>query len=140
MKFRGVLAKLAGTPLLFYSRRLRHWRVQNIGMWIRERLENPPQISDLSTWRKVVIVVAIAFALTIAFVGFDKDMEIQATAPNHPVPAQGRVFPVDVNHGYIRYVTWEEKQSFLLWAGQAGSWAGAAAMMPFSSYSPLHES
>lgn|SRR5579862_411724 len=98
-------------------------------MWIRERLENPPQISDLSTWRKIVIVVAIAFALTTAFVGFDKHMEIQATAPDHPVPAQGRVFPVDVNHGYIRYVTWEEKQSFLLWAGQSGSWAGAAMMI-----------
>lgn len=69
-------------------------------MWIRERLENPP--TNLSTWRKMVIVVMIAFATVIAVVGFNMHMEIQATAPDHPVPAHGQVYPVDVNHGYIR--------------------------------------
>jgi len=97
-------------------------------MWIRERIENPP--SYLSTWRKSVLVVAAVFTLLVAFIGFDKHMEIQATAPDHPVPARGQVYPIDVNHGYIRYVNWKDKESFSLW-GLATSWVGAVDLLAF---------
>lgn len=100
-------------------------------MSLRERIEHPPKISDLATWRKVVLVVAVAFALLIAALAVDKHLTIYGSAPDHPVPAQGQVYPVDVMHGHIRYVTLQEKKSFLLWAGQAGSWAGAAVVVAF---------
>jgi hypothetical protein len=100
-------------------------------MGIREMVENPPAISDLPIWRKTVLVAAVVFSLFIAAVAVDKHLRIYASAPDHPVPATGQVHEVDVMHGYIRYVTLQEKESFLLWAGRVGSWAGAAFVAAF---------
>ena len=100
-------------------------------MSMREMIENPPAMSELPAWRKIVLIVAVGFALLIAGVAADKHLTIYGSAPDHPVPATGQVYQVDVMHGYIRYVTLQEKQSFILWAGRAGSWAGAAFVTAF---------
>ena len=100
-------------------------------MSIREVVKHPPAISDLPLWRKIILAVALAFFLLIGAVGIDKHLTIYGSAPNHPVPSTGQVYAVDVMHGYIRYVTASEKDSFDLWAGRAGSWAGAAFVGAF---------
>jgi hypothetical protein len=100
-------------------------------MSLREMLEHPPPISDLSIWRKVLIASALAFFMFVFAVGIDKHLTIYGAAPDHPVPATGQVYAVDVMHGYVRFVTLPEKESFLWWAGKAGSWAGAAFVGAF---------
>ncbi len=100
-------------------------------MSIREMVENPPAISDLPVWRRIVLVAALAFGLLIAAVAVDKHVTIYGSAPTHPVPATGQVYEVDVMHGSIRYVTLQERESFLFWAGRAGSLAGAAFVGAF---------
>ena len=100
-------------------------------MSIREMIENPPAISHLPIWRKIVLVFALAFGLFVTAGAVDKHLTIYGTAPTHPVPETGRVYEVDVMHGSVRYVTLQEKQSFLFWAGRAGSLAGAAFVGAF---------
>jgi hypothetical protein len=98
-------------------------------MRLREMIENPPKISDIPLWRKVLIICALAFFVFIGAAMVDKELTIYGSAPDHPVPATGQIYEVDVMHGYIRYVTLEEKESPLL--GKAGSWAGAAFVAAF---------
>jgi len=101
-------------------------------MWTRrliKMIENPPRISDVPLWRKIVIIFALGFSLLIGAAMFDKELTIYGSAPDHPIPATGQIYEVNVMHGYIRYVTLEEKESPLL--GKAGSWAGAAFVAGF---------
>jgi hypothetical protein len=100
-------------------------------MSLREMIEHPPTISDLPIWRKILVACALAFFLFVFAVGIEKHLTIYGSAPDHPVSATGQVYAVDVMHGYTRYVTLPEKESFLLWAGRAGSWAGAAFVVAF---------
>ena len=71
------------------------------------------------------------FCLVTASLSVDKDRTIYATAPDHPVPEKGQIYSVDAEHDNIRYVTASEIESFDLWAGRAGSWAGAAFVGAF---------
>jgi hypothetical protein len=100
-------------------------------MSIRQMLEHPPAISDLPVWRKIALAVALAFVVLIGTVSIDKHLTIYGSAPDRPMPSTGQVYAVEVMHGYIRYVTASEKDSFDLWAGRAGSWAGAAFVGAF---------
>lgn len=100
-------------------------------MSIREMVKHPPMISDLPLGRKIVIAVALGFVMVVGAVGINEHLTIYGSAPNHPVPSTGQVYAVDVMHGYIRYVTASEKDSFDLRAGRAGSWAGAAFVGAF---------
>jgi hypothetical protein len=93
-------------------------------MWLREAIENPPAISDVPLWRKLLIVCLMAFFVFVGAASLDKEFTIYGSAPDHPVPATGQIYEVNVMHGNIRYVTLEEKESPFL--GRAGTWAGAA--------------
>jgi hypothetical protein len=99
-------------------------------MSLREMIEHPPDIRDLPIWRKVLIACAFALFMFIGFASLDKDLTIYASAPTYPVAATGQVYPVSVEHGYIRYVTLAEKENPLV-DGRAGSWAGAAFVGAF---------
>jgi hypothetical protein len=98
-------------------------------MTVPEMVEHPPAISDLPTWRKILIACALAFVVSIGFAAVNRELTIYGSAPDHSVPAQGKIYKIEVMHGYIRYVTLEEKESPLL--GVAGSWAGAAFVAAF---------
>lgn len=100
-----------------------------MALQLRKMIEHPPAFSNLPMWRKVVIVCAFAVFFFIFIASVDRQFTIYGSAPDHPMPATGQVYPVDVMHGYIRYVTLQEKESSLL--GAAGSWAGAAFVAAF---------
>jgi|SRR6185369_8639270 len=100
-------------------------------MSIREMIEHPPEFSDLPIWRKILFTCSLAFFVFLFVAGIDKHLTIYGSAPDHPVPATGQTYDVSVMHGYVRYVTLREKESYSLWAGRAGSWAGAAFMLAF---------
>ena len=94
-------------------------------------VEHPPNISDLPMWRKIVLACSLAFFVFVFVAGIDKHFTIYGTAPDHPVAETGQIYSVFVMHGYIRYVTLREKESYQLWAGRASSWAGAAFVLAF---------
>ena len=98
-------------------------------MSLREMIEHPPQIYDLPVWRKILILCAFAFCVFVGFASLNKELTIYASAPHHPVPANGQVYEVTVMHGSIRYVTLDEEESPLL--GRGGSWVGASFMSAF---------
>ena len=104
-------------------------------MWVRKlikMIENPPAISDLPIWRKMVIAPAFCFSLLIGGMAFYEHLAIYEWAPDHSVPATGQIYLVYVNHGFVRYVTLQEKKSFLFWAGdRTASCAGAAFVGAF---------
>ncbi len=100
-------------------------------MSLREMIGHPlPPISKLPLWRKVLIFCGIGF---FVFVGVNLtylDLTIYGWAPDHAVPATGQVYPVSVNHGYLRYVTLQQFQNFDL-ARIAITWGGAAFVVAF---------
>jgi hypothetical protein len=100
-------------------------------MSLRAMIENPPTLSELTSWRKFVLVVAVAFGLLVAAIAVDKHLTIYSSAPDHPVPSEGRTYKVSVMHGYVRYVTLRDQESVLLWTGRAGSWVGAVTVVAF---------
>jgi len=77
------------------------------------------------------MVAALGFAMLLGIVAADKHLTIYGSASETPVPAEAKIYPVDVMHGNIRYVTFAEKESFSLWAGTAGSWGGVAFVIAF---------
>src|SRR5438552_2002913 len=98
-------------------------------MSIRQMIQHPPAIRDVPPWRKILIVCALAFFVFIFLAEVDKELTIYGSAPDHPVPATGQIYEVKIMHGYIRYVTLQEKESPFL--GRAGSWAGGAFVAAF---------
>jgi hypothetical protein len=63
--------------------------------------------------------------------GFDREADIYASAPNHPVVSEGKICPVLVNHGYLRYVTEREASSLEFWRRISPSVVGLSALTMF---------
>ena len=63
-------------------------------MSLREMIENPPAISDVTLWRKLLIACALLFFVFVGAAMLDKRVTIYGAAPDHPVPATGQVFEV----------------------------------------------
>jgi hypothetical protein len=108
-------------------------------MALDDRYKHPPPLSDLLTWKRVRFYAALGFSVLIAGVGADKGLTVYGTAPDHPVPDKGQISPVDVDDGHIRYPTASEKESFDVWAGRAGSRAGAAFTRAFFLWTTSHK-
>jgi hypothetical protein len=86
----------------------------------------PIYFSDLPIWKRLLISAALGFFVFTTARAVDEDLTIFAKAPNHAIPTTGQVFPVNVEHGSIRYLTASEKASFDVWIGLAPTWGGAA--------------
>jgi hypothetical protein len=84
-------------------------------------------MSDLSLWRKVLILALIAASLFFGFATADKNLDYLG-APDHPVVSTGQIFRVYAS-GYIRYVTLDEKENVFFTLGN--SWAGLALLSAF---------
>ena len=93
-----------------------------------EMIENPPAISEVPLWRKILITCLIAAFVFLGAATMDKRLTIYGEAPDHPVVSTGQVYEVYAI-GQIRYVTLQEKENPLL--GRAGSWCGAAFVAAF---------
>jgi hypothetical protein len=61
-------------------------------------------------------IVALLFGAVLASVAYliYLDMHYFIDTPRNPDPIAGRVFPLTVNHGYLVYVTQEERSRFFL--------------------------
>src|SRR5258708_3937001 len=141
----AVVFRNAGTESVLQVRYLQRamassWRYRSVltvsTMSLREMIEHPPNISDLPIWRKILLACSLAFFVFVFVAGIDKHLTIYGSAPDHPVAETGQIFSVSVMHGYIRYVTLRERESYLLWAGSAGSWpVPLCARLSFADHS-----
>ena len=66
-------------------------------------------------WRKTLLACAVAVFFFFGYRLFDKEADIYASAPNVPVARTKQVYPVHVNHGYVRYLTQKEADDLDFW-------------------------
>ncbi len=59
---------------------------------------------------------------------FSQEADIYASAPNAPVVETKQVYPVHVNHGYVRYVTKERAEEWAFLSRTTGPIIGATAV------------
>ena len=71
--------------------------------------------SDVPLWRKAAIVLAVIVFFLVGHTLFDKELTIYTSAPAHPNLVTKQIYPVHVNHGYLRYLTSEETESLASW-------------------------
>jgi hypothetical protein len=73
------------------------------------------ELADLPLWRKALLACGMALFCAVGGTLFTKETEICTSAPGVAVPAAGQVYPVHVNHGYVRYVTQNEADTLEFW-------------------------
>jgi hypothetical protein len=65
-------------------------------------------LADLPMWRKILLACAIGSFFFFGGKLFNKEADIYISAPSVPVAKTKQVYPVLVNHGYVRYLTRKE--------------------------------
>jgi len=71
--------------------------------------------ADLPIWRKILLACAIGSFFFFWYRLFDKEADIYVSAPSAPVASTKQVYPVLVNHGYVRYLTQKEADNLNFW-------------------------
>lgn len=84
--------------------------------------------SALARWRKVLIVSCILAFLCAAAMLVNVELNVYPSAPDHPVPETGEVYGVNMNHGFIRYVTLQDKTHLEFWESSARNICGLAML------------
>ena len=74
-----------------------------------------PHFGDLPLWRNVSLICVAALFFSLGCMLFALEMEIYASAPHMPVLETQMMYPVRVNHGYLRYVTAEQAERLEFW-------------------------
>ena len=94
-------------------------------MGFLDRLRNP---GDLPVWRKVVLLCCAGVWMFLGIRHFSLEADIYASAPNDPVIQTKQVYPVHVNHGYLRYVTKEQAEQWAFSSRTTGPIIGVTAL------------
>jgi hypothetical protein len=72
-------------------------------------------LADLPIWRKILLACAIGSFVFFGYRLFDKEADVYVSAPSVPVAETKQVYPVHVNHGYVRYLTQKEADDLDFW-------------------------
>jgi hypothetical protein len=70
---------------------------------------------DLPMWRKTLLACVIGLFCFSGGKLFNTETEIYTSAPSVPVVSTRQVYPVQVNHGYVRYLTQKEADDLDFW-------------------------
>lgn len=62
-------------------------------------------LGDLPVWRKLLLSCCVGVWCFFGIKHFSQEIDIYASAPQTPVTETKQLYPVHVNHGYLRYVT-----------------------------------
>ncbi len=85
-------------------------------------------LGDLPVWRKILLMCCVGLWFFLGIRHFNQRAEIYASAPTSPVTKTKQVFPVYVNHGYLRYVTKEQAERWRFLEDTTGPVIGASAV------------
>jgi hypothetical protein len=72
-------------------------------------------LAELPMWRKILLACAIGSFFFFGGKLFNKEADIYISAPSVPVAKTKQVYPVLVNHGYVRYLTRKEADDLDFW-------------------------
>jgi hypothetical protein len=87
--------------------------------------------SELPTWRKGVLSVAISLFLVTGGTITFKELRIYESAPSVPIASTQQVYGVYVMHGQQRYVTRSEQENFIFWKQRIGTLVGIPFIVGF---------
>jgi hypothetical protein len=59
------------------------------------------------------------------------ELDMYPAAPDHPLTATGEIYPINVNHGFIRYVTLQNKTRLDVWESRVALLCGPAMLAIF---------
>jgi hypothetical protein len=90
-----------------------------------DRLRNP---GDLPAWRKVVLLCCAGVWMFLGLRQFSLEADIYTSAPDGPIIQTKQVYPVHVNHGYLRYVTKEQAEEWAFSSRTTGPIIGVTAL------------
>jgi len=76
---------------------------------------NQFSLTDLPIWRKILFACAIGSFFFFGYRLFSKEADIYVSAPVGPVVKTGRIHPVSLKHGYVRYLTQKEADDLDFW-------------------------
>ncbi len=93
-------------------------------MSLESTVRRPVPFTALPRWRKVLIVSCILAFLCAAAMLVNVELNMYPSAPDHPVPETGEVYGVNINHGFIRYVTLRDKTRLECWESNARNICG----------------
>jgi hypothetical protein len=94
-------------------------------------IRRPAPFNTLPLWRKTLIVCCIASFMFGAAMLANVELDTYPSAPNRPVAETGQIYPINVNHGFIKYVTLQDKIRLELWESRAGLLCGPAMLAMF---------
>src|ERR1700740_223050 len=84
---------------------------------------------DLPLWRHVLLLCCVGTWVIFGSRHFWKEIEIYPSTPHTQVANTKQVYPVPVNHGYLRYMTKEEAEAWEFSNSTTGPiFIGAAAL------------
>jgi len=75
----------------------------------------PVEFADLPLWRKTLIVLAMLSFFAFGGRLFNREVDIYVSAPSAANSATAEIYPVHVNHGYVRYLTRQEDADLAFW-------------------------
>jgi hypothetical protein len=87
--------------------------------------------SALAAWRKVLIVCCITASVLAAALLADFEFDLYSSAPDHPVAESGHVYRINVNHGFTRYVTIQDKTRLDSYQSNSRNVCGLAMLAAF---------
>ena len=85
-------------------------------------------LGDLPVWRKLVLLCCVGLWSFLGIRHFSEEANIYASAPEAPVTKTKQVYPVHVNHGYLRYVTKEKAEQWKFTSSTTGPIIGVTAL------------
>ena len=97
-------------------------------MSLESTIRRPVPFSALARWRKVLIVSCILASLCAAAMLVNVELNMYPSAPDHRVTKTGEVYAVNINHGFIRYVTLQDKTRLEFWESNARNIGGLAML------------
>jgi hypothetical protein len=87
--------------------------------------------SDLATWRKLCLLVALGVGCSVGAIPALKESKIYKTAPKDPSVATGQTYAIYVMHGSLRYATQSEAESLSFWREKIGPLVGIPFVAAF---------
>ena len=87
--------------------------------------------SDLATWRKLCLFLALGVGCSAAAIPTLKESKIYTAAPKLPSVATQQTYAIYVMHGSLRYVTQDEAESLIFWREKIGPLIGIPFVAAF---------
>jgi hypothetical protein len=94
-------------------------------------IRRPAPFNTLPRWRKILIFCCITSFVFGAAMLANVELDMYPSAPDHPLAATGEIYPININHGFIKYVTLQDKMRLDLWEFRAGLLCGPAMLAIF---------